>query len=127
MTPPKTKTSLDVNHSEMGYSCRITNSCVINVNVDLNFDMIKGYWRFVCDWRNLIHDDICQKNGSLIIPYNLVILSFFYDDDLDSVTKVWQKFTQDQVHWYQVAIMVFLVHSLPDQLWVINETLGVAL
>jgi hypothetical protein len=29
------------------------------------------------------------------IPYDLVILSFFYDDALGSVTKVWQKFTQE--------------------------------
>jgi hypothetical protein len=88
--------------------------------------MTKGYWHFVCDWRNLIHDNICRKNGSRTIPYNLVILSFFYDDPLGSVMKVWQKFAQELIHWYQVAIMVFLVHSLLNQLWVINKSLGVA-
>ena len=127
MNPPKTKTTLDDSHLEKDYSCRITELCAININVDLNFDMAKGYWCFVCDWGNMIHDNIYWKNGSRIAPYNLVILSFFYDDALGSVAKVWQKFTQELVHWYQVAITVFLVHSLPDQLWVIIKTLGVAL
>ncbi len=127
MNPLKTKTSLDVGHPEKDYSCRITNSCVINVNADQNFDITKGYWCLVCDWHNLIHDDICHKNESRTIPYNLVILSFFYDDALGSLTKVWQKITKELIHWYQVAITVFLVHSLPNQLWVINKTLGVAL
>ncbi len=127
MNPLKTKTSLVAGHPEKDYSCRITKLCVINVNVDLNFDMTKGYWHFLCDWHNLIHDNICQKDCSRTIPHILVILSFFYDDALGSVAKVWQKFTQELVHWYQVAITVFLVHSLPDQLWVIIKTLGVAL
>jgi hypothetical protein len=127
MNPPKTKTNLDVGHPKKDYSCRITNLCVLNVDVDLNFDMTEGYWCFVCNLHYLIHDNISQKNGSRTIPYNLVILFFFYDDAVGSVTKVWQKITQELIHWYRVATTVFLVHSLPDQLWVIDETLGVAL
>ncbi len=56
---PKQKTSLDVGHPKKDYTCRITDLCVINLDVDLNCDMTKGYWRFVYDWHNLIHEDIC--------------------------------------------------------------------
>jgi hypothetical protein len=34
---------------------------------------------------------------------------------------------QKLVHWNQVAIMVFLVHSLPDQLWVFDKSFGISL
>ncbi len=91
--------------------------------IDLNLHMTKGYRRFVCDWCNLIHDDICWVNGCKTVPHYLIILSFFDDDTLSGMTNVWWKFTQKLVHWNQMTVTVFLVHSLPNQLWVSTKVL----
>ena len=82
------ETGLDVGHAEKYYGCRITDSCVINVSVDLNLDVTKSYWRCLCNWCNLIHDNICRGNDCRTVPYYLIVLSFFYDDTLGTVTKV---------------------------------------
>ena len=59
MNPCKMEIGLDVDYTEEDYDGRKTDTCIIDVNVDLELDMTKGYWRFVYDWHNLIHEDIC--------------------------------------------------------------------
>jgi hypothetical protein len=64
-------------------------SCVIYIDIDLNLHVTKGYWHFVCEGCNLIHDNICQVNDCRTIPHYLIILSFFDDDTLSGMTKAW--------------------------------------
>jgi hypothetical protein len=89
MDPSKTKTGLDVSHAEKYHGCRILpDLCVINIDVDLNLNMTISYWGFVCNWCNLIHDNICRVNNCKAIPYYSIVLSFFNDDTLSGMTKV---------------------------------------
>ncbi len=66
------ETGLDVCHAEdvnYYYGSRITYLGVVYIDIDLNLHMTKGYWRFVCNWCNLIHDDICWANDCRTIPH----------------------------------------------------------
>ena len=89
MDPSKIKTGLDVCHAKKYCGYRITYLHVVYIEIDLNLHMTKSYWRFMCDWCNLIHGNICWVNDCRTVPHNLIILSFFNDDTLSGVTEVW--------------------------------------
>ncbi len=72
---------------------------VIDVNLDLNLAVTKGYWHFVGDWCTLIHDDVYGSNDCGTVPYNLIVLSLFYNVTLGSMTKIWRKFAEKLIHW----------------------------
>jgi hypothetical protein len=69
------------------YRCsRITDVRVVDVCVDLAFDMAKRHWCFLGDWCDLIHDYICQSGDCQSFPYNVIVLSILYDNTLHSMT-----------------------------------------
>jgi hypothetical protein len=64
----------------------ITETCVVDVHVDLAFDMIKHHWCFLGNWCNLIHNYICWPGDCRSIPYNVIVLAILYDNTLHSMT-----------------------------------------
>jgi hypothetical protein len=84
----KTETGLDGGHSKEDSGGRITDGCIINIDVDLNLNVTKCYWRFVGNWCNFIHDIVCTSNDCGTIPYDSIVLFFFYNDTLGGMTKM---------------------------------------
>jgi hypothetical protein len=58
MNPCKSETGLNIGHAKEDYDGRKTDTCIIDVDVDLNLDMTKYYWHFVGNWCSLIHDNV---------------------------------------------------------------------
>ncbi len=88
------ETGLDVGHAEKYSGYRITDSGVAYIDVGLYLHMTKIYWHFVCNWCNLIHEDICWVNNCRALPYYSIVLLFFNNDTLSGMTKISCKFTQ---------------------------------
>jgi hypothetical protein len=99
MNSCKTETGLDVGHAKNDYDGGKTDLCIIDVHVDLHLDVTKGYYRFMGNWCNLIYDDVYGSNDCGTIPYNLIVLSLFYNDTLGSMTKTWRKLAEKLIHW----------------------------
>ena len=89
MDPSKMETGLDVCHAKEYYGHRITYLRAVYINIDLNLYMTKGYWCLVCDWCNLIHDNICRVYDCRTISNYMINLSFFENDTLSGMTKEW--------------------------------------
>jgi hypothetical protein len=94
MNPCEMETGLDVSCTKEDYDGRKTDTCIIDVDVDLK---TKIYWHFMSYWFNLIHDNVYGLNDCGTIP--CIILSLFYDDTLASMTKIWRKFAEKLIHW----------------------------
>ncbi len=60
---------------------------VVDVHVDLVFDMTKCHWCFLGDWCDLIHHYICRPSDCLSIPYNVIVLVVLYDNTLRSIHR----------------------------------------
>ena len=88
MNPHKSKTSLDVGQSNEYYECRITNSCIVDIDVDLEFYMSESHRWFLSNWSYLIHDNIGRLHNCRAILDNAIMYAFFYKYTLGSMAKI---------------------------------------
>jgi hypothetical protein len=63
----------------MNCCSRITDACVVDVHVDLAFDMTKRYWCFLGNWCDLIYNYNCRPSDNRSIPYKTIVLAILYD------------------------------------------------
>jgi hypothetical protein len=63
----------------------MTDAHVVDVRVDLAFDMAKRHWCFLGNWCDLIHDFICRSGDWQSVPYNVIVLAVLYDNTLRSM------------------------------------------
>ncbi len=80
------ETRLDVCQTKRNCCSWITNASVVDVHVDLAFDIAKRYWCFFGNWCDLVHHYICRLGDCRSVSYNVVVLAIIYDNVLHSMT-----------------------------------------
>jgi hypothetical protein len=71
----KTEARLDVGHVHENEKFWVTDVSIVDVNVQLHFDVTKGDQCFAGHGHNLIHDDVCWLFYCRTIPAQTIVLS----------------------------------------------------
>jgi hypothetical protein len=111
-----------IRHGQKYYECWISDTCIVNINIHLHLDMPKGDWGLACNGGDLIHDNVSGFDGGRTIPTLTITLPHLNHHGLSSLATVWRETTHDLIKRDQMALPVFLIHCLKDQIGVIIET-----
>ncbi len=82
--------------------------------------MPEGDWGLMCNRGDLIPD--CGFDGGRTIPTYTITLPHLNHHGLSGVATVWRETTHDLIKRDQMAVPVFLIYCLWDQIGVIVET-----
>ena len=109
------KTSLDIGQSNEYYECRIANSCIVDIDVNLEFYMSKSHRWFLSNWSYLICDNISRLHSHRAIPDDAIVFAFFYDYTLGSIAKIGRKLAKIvsiKTRWLYLSSLFIILRTI---------------